>query len=81
MTEKSNIKKSKLLSRLAVTIIPVVIVTLIASFVMCILYNDVPRTSFLTIILALVSTILSFVGVILAIISAVTAPDSDKENK
>ena len=81
MTKKSNIKKSKLLSRIAVTIIPVVIVTLIASFVMCILYNDVPRTGFLTIILALVSTILSFVGVILAIISAVTAPDSDKENK
>ena len=81
MTEKSNIKKSKLLSRIAVIIIPVVIFTLIASFVMYFMYNGVPRTGTLTIILALVSTILSFVGVILAILSAVTAPDSDKENK
>lgn len=81
MRKNFDNSKSKILSTVATVMIPLVLVALVASVVLYILNFDVPRAGSLTVVLSLMSALMAVAGVILAVISALTAPDTDKENK
>ncbi|MGN1138914.1 MAG: hypothetical protein ACI4RM_05650 [Ruminococcus sp.] len=81
MMKNSGNSKSKVLSIVATVMIPLVLIALAVSVVLYILNFDIPRAGSLTVILSLVSAFMAVAGVIFAVISAVTAPDTDKENK
>lgn len=79
MKIKQNFKKSSIYSKIALILVPVALIVLIVSMVMCFMLRSNPDTGNLTIIMALTSTVLAFVGIILAIFG--TGSEENNQSK